>query len=172
MGSPKALLPWRDSTLLDCAIDAARSASVDHIVVVLGPATRELNLSVQTAFNPSPESGRSTSIRLGAATLPDALDAVLIQSVDQPTTPDILNALFTTIGDTAEVAVPTYKGKRGHPVCFAGHLLGELLTITEADQGLRAVVRRHAVTEVPVEDESVIWNLNDPAAYAEARARA
>ena len=171
MGSPKALLPWRDSTLLDHALAELRLARVDKVVVVLGPATRHLTLSVQTTFNPSPESGRSTSIRLGAAALPDDVDAVLIQSVDQPTTSDVLTRLFETIALNTDVAVPTFHGRRGHPVCFAGALLAELRAVSEQDQGLRALVRRHTVTEVPVEDESIIWNLNDPAAYAAARTK-
>ena len=48
----------------------------------------------------------------------------------------------------------------------------ELENLDEESQGLRSVVRSHVVTEVAVEDESVIWNLNDPDAYAAARARA
>jgi CTP:molybdopterin cytidylyltransferase MocA len=68
--------------------------------------------------------------------------------------------------------VPTFRGRRGHPVCFDGGLLTQLRGVSEEDQGLRAVVRRHAVTEVAVEDEAVLWNLNDPNAYAAAKASA
>ena len=170
MGTPKALLPWGSATLLDHAIGEMRSASVDHVVVVVGPATRHLHLDVETVFNPDPATGRSASIRLGCGALPEGLTAVLIQSVDQPVPAHILGKLFDTVGQLADVAVPTYKGRRGHPVCFAGRLLGELRTVSEEDEGLRAVVRRHRVAEVSVDDESVVWNLNDPAAYAAARA--
>ncbi|HET6315594.1 MAG TPA: nucleotidyltransferase family protein [Chloroflexota bacterium] len=165
MGTPKALLPWRGTTLLDHALEQARSASVSEIVVVLGPATVHLRLDCKTAFNPAPESGRSTSIRVGAAELADDLEAILIQSVDQPVPREVLEALF---GAAAEVAIPTYGGRRGHPVCVSSALLEELRAVTEEEQGLRAVVRRHAVTEVAVDDASVLWNLNDPAAYAAA----
>ena len=171
MGTPKALLPWGDSTLLDHAIREVHAAGADAVVVVVGPATRHVNISVATVFNPAPESGRSASIRLGCAALPD-VDAVVIQSVDQPTTADILEDLFSAVSGDVAVAIPTYKGKRGHPVCFAGRLLPELRDVTEEDEGLRAVVRRHIVHEVAVDSESVVWNLNDPAAYAEARAKA
>jgi molybdenum cofactor cytidylyltransferase len=168
MGSPKALLEWRGSTLLEYAIDQARVASVSDLVVVLGPATRHLSLETPTVFNPEPETGRSTSIRLGASALGDDPSAVLVQSVDQPVPADVLRTLF---GVQAEVAIPTFKGRRGHPVCLAGSLLEELRQVDEASEGLRAVVRRHRVVEVPVDDESVVWNLNDPAAYEAARVR-
>ena len=168
MGSPKALLPWGGTTLLAHALVQARLANVGDIVVVLGPATRDLQLSgCRVAFNPEPETGRSASLRLGGAELPTDLDAILVQSVDQPTTHDVLEALFGAI-PPAQIAIPTYDGRRGHPICLSGALLSELRAVTEEEQGLRSVVRRHTTTEVPVTTESVIWNLNDPAAYAAA----
>src|SRR5437588_6485928 len=42
MGSPKALLPWGEGTLLEYVLQQARAAAVEDIVVVLGPATRHL----------------------------------------------------------------------------------------------------------------------------------
>ena len=168
MGSPKALLAWRGTTLLEYALAQARLAGVSELVVVLGPATRHLNLAVSSVLNPEPESGRSTSIRLGASALTSHPDAILVQSVDQPVPHTVLDALFST---EADIVIPTYRGHRGHPVCLAGALLGELQEVNEASEGLRAVVRRHTVTEVAVDDESVVWNLNDPSAYQAARVR-
>ncbi|HKV29135.1 MAG TPA: hypothetical protein VJN90_12765, partial [Candidatus Acidoferrales bacterium] len=59
---------------------------------------------------------------------------------------------------------PTYHGKRGHPVIFPAALYAELLAAPE-NIGARAVVRVHAADaiEVPVEEEGVVINLNDPA---------
>jgi CTP:molybdopterin cytidylyltransferase MocA len=170
MGSPKALLQWRGSTLIEHAIQTARVAGADQIVVVVGPATRHVRLDATTVFNPTPESGRSASIRLGAETISGTPAGILVQSVDQPVEAEVVTALFQAIEGEAEVAVPTYQARRGHPVCVAGQLLGELREVSEASAGLRAVVRRHVVTEVQVATESVVWNLNDPGAYAAARA--
>jgi molybdenum cofactor cytidylyltransferase len=168
MGTPKALLPWAGSTMVEYAIEQARLATVTDVVVVLGPATQHLRLDAVTVVNPEPETGRSTSIRLGAAALEDEVESVVVQSVDQPVPNTVLECLLAAGG---EVAIPTYQGRRGHPVCFAGALLRELREVSELDEGLRAVVRRHTVTEVPVDTESVVWNLNDPGAYAAAVAK-
>ena len=174
MGTPKALLPWRDTTLLQYALTQAHAVPVEEIVVVLGPSTRHLEgrLSASVAINPEPETGRSASIRLGSALLSDGVEAILVQSVDQPCSTDIIAALFGAIDGGAAVAVPTHAGRRGHPICVSGHLLHELRAVTEEEEGLRSIVRRHRheLVEVPVESESVVWNLNDPAAYAAARA--
>ena len=171
MGTPKALLPWGASTLLGHAVAQARAAGAHEIVVVLGPATRDVSVpGCRVTYNPSPETGRSASIRLGAADLPDGLAAILLQSVDQPTAAEVSAALYAALAPPCLVAIPTFGGRRGHPLCLSGTLRQELSELTEAEQGLRAVVRRHAdaLIEVPVSAESVVWNLNDPAAYAAA----
>ena len=168
MGQPKALLAWRGSTLVDYAIQQARLAGVEDLAVVLGPATRDLRLDALIAFNADPETGRSTSIRLGTERLADDVTAVLIQSVDQPVPAEVIQMLFQTVESGARVAIPTFRGRRGHPVCFSGELLSDLRSVSEDAQGLRGVVRRHSTTEVAVDSEAVIWNLNDPAAYAAA----
>jgi molybdenum cofactor cytidylyltransferase len=171
MGSPKALLAWRGTTLLGHAIRALRAARVEHPVVVLGVHHEAVEARVPeladtlVRLNLDEASGRSTSIRIGAAALADAIASVVVQSVDQPCEAELLNRLFEAHG---EVVVPSRAGRRGHPVCVAGWLLPELRAVTEAEEGLRAVVRRHAVLEIPVADDTVFWNLNDPQAYAAA----
>jgi molybdenum cofactor cytidylyltransferase len=173
MGTPKALLAWNGTTLLEYVVEQARAAAVDQIVVVLGPATQHLVMpNVILALNPRPETGRSASIRIGSEALRDDVSVVLVQSVDQPCRVDVLNALFEAVAHGSDVAVPTYQGRRGHPVCFAGSLMPELRAVTDEDEGLRSVVRRHAehLVKVPVQSEAVLWNLNDPAAYAAAQA--
>jgi len=173
MGTPKALLAWGNTTLLDHALQQARTAGVEHLVVVLGPATRHLRLDALIVFNPDPASGRSASIRLASQALGDGVRSVLVQSVDQPVAADVIVALFEAIERGSDIAVPVYQGRRGHPICVAGSLLPELRDVNEEAEGLRSVVRRHAarLVEVPVDAESVTWNLNDPAAYAAAAAR-
>jgi molybdenum cofactor cytidylyltransferase len=61
------------------------------------------------------------------------------------------------------IVLPTFRGKRGHPVIFARRLYDELLA-APLDKGARTVVWAHAqeVLEVPTEEEGVVMNLNDP----------
>jgi molybdenum cofactor cytidylyltransferase len=69
------------------------------------------------------------------------------------------------------VALPTFRGKRGHPVIFRSTLYDELLAASP-EIGARQVVWAHAddVAEVPVEEEGVILNINDPEALKRAQA--
>jgi molybdenum cofactor cytidylyltransferase len=65
--------------------------------------------------------------------------------------------------------LPTFRGKRGHPVIFAKRLFRELLD-APAEKGARSVVWAHAaeVLEVPTDEEGVLLNLNDPDALRRA----
>jgi molybdenum cofactor cytidylyltransferase len=65
--------------------------------------------------------------------------------------------------DKKAIVLPTYKGRRGHPVIFSAALYGELLA-APTDKGARAVVWAHAgdVLEVPTDEEGVVLNINDP----------
>jgi molybdenum cofactor cytidylyltransferase len=177
MGEPKALLAWGDTTLLGYCLRQLRDAGVAHVVVVLGTqheriraATAELE-GVPVVLNLDEAAGRSGSIRTGASALPDDLESVVIQSVDQPCPADVLRALLAALSRPAvEVVVPTFDGRRGHPIGVAGRVVHELRQVDEASEGLRRVVRAHRVTEVAVKSAAVLWNLNDPAAYARALA--
>jgi CTP:molybdopterin cytidylyltransferase MocA len=179
MGSPKALLPWDGTTLLDYAVGQLSAAGASSIVVVLGAHVERVRHALPSspglvvAVNPRFAAGRSSSIRVGAEALPPGATAVLVQAVDQPCPASVIELLYRAVETTgANVAVPVFGSRRGHPVCVSGRLVPELATVQEEDQGLRAVVRRHADTavEVPVPTASIFLNLNDPAAYAAAYA--
>jgi molybdenum cofactor cytidylyltransferase len=62
------------------------------------------------------------------------------------------------------IILPTYHGRRGHPVLFRNFLFSELMT-APMETGARAVVRAHSndIASVPTEEEGVILNLDDPA---------
>jgi molybdenum cofactor cytidylyltransferase len=176
MGSAKALLAWRGTSLLGFAVAQMRAAGVGvgEIVVVLGVAHDEIEGVVPelrgtiVRLNLDESSGRSASIRIGALAIGDSVARVIVQSVDQPCEGELIRRLLETEG---EIVAPARNGRRGHPVCFSGRLLGELRSVSEETEGLRAVVRRHAVTEVEVASDAVFWNLNTPEAYQAAVAR-
>lgn len=172
MGTPKALLPWSGTTLLQYAIDQARAAQVTDIIVALGPALAHMadDLGVTTVLNPDPETGRAASIQLAARAAQGDAKAVLVQSVDQPIAAAISDRLLAAIEGGATAAVPVFEGRRGHPVACAGALLPELRALASEPQGLRSLLGRHthALVEVGVDSEAVLWNLNDFRMYASA----
>lgn len=82
--------------------------------------------------------------------------------------PEVRGWLERPAGTTADQAIvmPTFQGRRGHPVLFAASLFDELRAAPPI-QGARYVVHQHAadILVVPTEEEGIVLNTNDPAAF-------
>jgi molybdenum cofactor cytidylyltransferase len=67
----------------------------------------------------------------------------------------------------AAVVLPTYQGRRGHPVLFSAKVYRELES-APLETGARAVVWAHAsdVREFQTIEEGCVLNLNDPETFA------
>jgi molybdenum cofactor cytidylyltransferase len=178
MGQLKALLPWQGVSLLAHQVSALKEAGVDHIIVVLGHRSHELQpmledqAGVTTVLNPDYLQGKTTSIKAGVGILSqDKIAALLILNVDQPRSAKTIHDLLEShrSGD-ALITVPTYRGKGGHPIVLSPSLIPELLSINEETQGMKAVVQRHRdqTQKVEMEGPEVLWDLNTPEQYQEA----
>ncbi len=70
-------------------------------------------------------------------------DGWVIALADMPfLMPSTISAVARAIAKSGRIAVPSYKGTRGHPVGFGKRYLRELLAL-EGDAGARAVIERH-----------------------------
>ena len=180
MGTAKPLLEWGGSTLIEYQLAQLKEPPLDRLVVVLGhradevlPYVRSAGPDVVGVINELYADGRASSLRVGAAALPDDITAILVLSVDQPRPHDVIARLVDVHRHSGSlITVPTYDEKRGHPPLLDGSLLPELREVNEATQGLRAVIERHAadVNELPFETSSVLLDLNRPQEYQKARA--
>ncbi len=180
MGTAKPLLEWGGNTLIEYQLAQLKEPPVDRLVVVLGhradevlPYVRSAGPDVVVVVNEMYAEGRASSLRLGAAALPDDTTAILVLSVDQPRPHDVIARLVDVHRHSGSlITVPTYDDRRGHPPLLDGSLLPELREVNEATQGLRAVIERHAadVTELPFETSAVLLDLNRPQEYQKARA--
>lgn len=180
MGSPKALLEYQGRPFLEHLLQITRHPKIVTTRIVLGAGVEEirrrLSLAEETVvLNPDWEQGQLSSIQVAIRSLPQTgLDGMLLCLIDHPLiSPAVVAALIHAFYESGKrIALPTYKGKRGHPVIFASSLFEELLTAS-VEQGARAVVWAHAreVMEVPTDEEGVVLNLNDPDALGRALLR-
>jgi CTP:molybdopterin cytidylyltransferase MocA len=179
MGSPKALLDWGGRPLVVYQLEQLRLAGCDPVLVVTGHMAGAVEVAAQhsrvtVVRNPAYREGRATSVRAAAQALRSDIYAVLLLNVDQPRRAAALSRLIAAHRSGGQlITLPTFEGKRGHPVIFAGSLLGELRAVDEASEGLRAVSRRHAADrrEVVFPSDEVLLDCNDQAAYERALAR-
>ena len=174
MGADKALLKWGDTTFLEHLRAVLKNAGVSLVRVVLGAnaegVLKQIRLPpVEVVLNRQWHQGMLTSVVAGLDSLPHGLvDAALVCLVDHPC---VSSALIRTLVEKFHttgklVVLPTCQGRRGHPVVFAAKLFDELRAAPLA-VGARHVVRQHPadVLEVPTDEEGVLLNINDPAAY-------
>ena len=75
--------------------------------------------------------------------------------------PETIRALAATIEQGAHIAAPVYEGRRGNPVAFSSYHLPLLLAL-EGDQGARAILKTHAVSELVVDDVGVVRDIDTP----------
>ena len=175
MGRPKALLPWRDSSLLRHQVTALANAGAERVVVVLGHQPENLLPEMQGltgvdwVINSDYLQGKTTSIKTGVRTvIEDRPDCLLLLNVDQPRSADVISRVLQEHrSGRALVTIPTCSGKGGHPIVLDGSLLDELLDINEETLGIKAVVQRHgeSVRRVELGIPEVLWDMNTPEQY-------
>lgn len=176
MGFPKALLVYRGATFLKSVLDASVAAGLDPVMVILGRDAPKILTSVDLhgitiLKNGTPETGQIGSIKIGLTEIINhPVEAVVVWPVDQPhvqvATVERVVERFREAGEA--ISIPTYEGRRGHPVLFARSVFEELLAAPE-DEGARSVVRAspERVVEVPVRDPAILEDIDTPEAYEE-----
>ena len=170
MGSPKALIPFRGIRFVQHLVNATHHSRVGVTRIVLGAGAEEIQpkLGVDPTWivvNHGWKQGQLSSIQAGVRSLPEKTEGMILCPVDHPLVSGNLISQLIKQFDSSEklIALPTFRGRRGHPVIFRASLYAELLAATP-DVGAREVVWNHAqdIIEVPTEDEGVVLNLNDP----------
>lgn len=137
LGQPKQLLPFRGTTLLGWVVSQAQHGTwLDEIVVVLGRASNEIRQrvdcrDVRVVENVVFSEGCSSSYRSGIAALSSDSEAIMIILGDQPNIePEIIDRVAQEWQTgTAQIAVCSYRGRRGHPMIFARTMFDQLLTL-------------------------------------------
>lgn len=171
MGTPKALLPYQGSTFLQHLIQVTRHPRVGLTKIVLGAGAQVIRDTLHldepsVVINDEWEKGQLSSIQAAVRSLHAAgTEGMILCPVDHPlVSANLVARLIEQFDSTGNlVALPTYQGRRGHPVIFRAALYDELLEAS-ATVGARQVVWAHRdeVLEVPTNEEGIILNLNDP----------
>ncbi|MGA2481598.1 MAG: nucleotidyltransferase family protein [Candidatus Acidiferrales bacterium] len=181
MGAPKALVPFQGRPFLEHLLQITRHPRIGVRRVVLGAHAVAISHRLplephEVVINEEWEKGQLSSLHAAIHSLPcgpecagKATRGMLVCLVDHPlVSAELVDALIRAFYTTRKlIAVPTYRGKRGHPVIFSSQLYEELLA-APLEVGARAVLWAHKadVVEVHTEEEGVVLNLNDPEALS------
>ncbi len=174
MGTVKQLLPWKESTLLEHAIEQLRGAKIDELVVVLGANAEVIRAKitlpdVDFTVNSEWEKGMSTSIATGLrqmrAETPD-IQSVLIALVDQPLLDsNYYNKLINIyIGNSFKIVSSKYSGRMGVPALFDRDYFENLMNLT-GQEGARRLLRGEVIPVGEVSAEELAVDLDTKAEY-------
>ena len=177
MGRPKALLDWRGAPLIRWQAEQL-AAACGLVIPVLGARAPEIAAALPVLSNIRPvrnrawQRGRSSSIRTAARAVPANAQTIVIASVDQPTTTEIVQILLARLQDdpTTQIALPRRNDRNGHPIALRADLLPQLLQVNERTQGLKSLRRQQAANTAFIEtdDPVILLDLNSPADYERA----
>lgn len=177
MGTPKALIRYRGTTFVGHLLEVTKHPRIGIVRIVLGAGADEIRkrLQLDTAsvvLNLDWPKGQLSSIQAAVRSLPrESTAGLILCPVDHPVVSAELMALLIAEFDSSgkPIVLPTYRGRRGHPVIFRASLYHELLAASP-EVGARQVVWAHQadVVEIPTEEEGVVLNLNDPEALKRA----
>ncbi len=174
MGKLKALLPFGDRTVIEQVVHALLQADLDGVAVVLGQRAPEIAAvlepwPVQVLYNDRYRDGMTSSVQVALQQITPVPDAYLLALVDQPhlghePAQRVLEAYAQT--PTQGLVIPTYQGKRGHPIVLNSQYRQEVLALGR-EQGLNRVTRGHPETtlEIPLADDFILYDMDYPEEY-------
>lgn len=178
MGQPKMVLPWGGQTVIGRVVQVLVEAGVAEIVAVTGGARQQVEaalagLPARTVFNQRfEEDDMTVSLQAGLQALPAEIQACLVALGDQPQIePGIVTAVIDAFRSSgAELVIPSYQMRRGHPWLVGRSLWGEIQALHAPDT-LRDFINRHAdqIHYLNVNNPGVLKDLDTPDDYERER---
>lgn len=168
MGKEKLSLPWGKKTIFEHCLRTILRSEASEVIIVLNDRMKETahrldKKGVKVVLNPAYRKGMGTSIRCGLKVLDPKSDGILIALGDQPfVKTQTINALIGAFKKgKGGIIVPSFRGRRGHPVIFHRKYEEELLRL-RGDAGGKTIVMKHPedVRIIPVKSEGVIRDID------------
>ena len=168
MGCPKLLLPFRGDTVVGSLVRALREGGISDIVLVTAPGDEMLQAwgaeaGVRVVVNPAPERGMLSTILEGIAAI-DGNRPLAVCPADLPAL--LPSTVRTVLSSGSPLAVPSYQGRRGHPLVISPELIPEIRTL-HLEVGLRELLDRHPekLRVIEVDDPGAVRDVDTPEEY-------
>lgn len=169
----KPLLPYRDSTVIECTVGAVLKA-VPRAVVVLGNHADEVERVLKNRFGDSinivrnpdyRETDMLRSVQIGLEAVGEC-DGFLLLPGDMPAVgSDTLKALIEAFDGEHMVTFPSRNGRKGHPPLIAASLIPTIQSY-RGDGGLRAILSDVPQKVIELSDRGITADLDTPEDYA------
>jgi len=178
MGRPKLLLPMAGKPVIARLLGALDHPAIPARVVVVRPDDEPLRAAAAAGgahvVQPDlPPAEMRTSVELAVREIarrfaPAEADAWLLVPADHPVLePSLIDELIAGWKSTrAQILVPTFNGRRGHPTLFRWEWAERIAEIPP-DRGLDWLLEHYAgqVVEFPVSTDLILCDLDTPDDY-------
>jgi broad specificity phosphatase PhoE/CTP:molybdopterin cytidylyltransferase MocA len=174
MGQMKALMEIGGNTLLQRNINLFQSLQRKSILVVTGHEHERVVDSIVTqgvipVVNHHYKKGMFSSIQVGLQHVQQCKIGCFLMPVDFPLVKkETLRLIMKVVAaNPGKLVVPTFHGKKGHPLYIPSLYFQEILA-HQGTNGLKEITEKHRTefVKVPVEDEGVVLDMDDPEAFA------
>ena len=177
MGTPKQLLPFGQSTIIETVIDNLLHSKLDNVIVVVGYQASLIQSKIkshpiQIAFNPNYHDGMLSSAQCGIRSLPKSAVAFAITLVDQPLiTPDLINIVIDAHRKNSDgITIPRFNNQRGHPTIFDRRYVETILALDQNSGGVRSILQTYAddIFHANVNSDRILQDIDEREDYKRA----
>ena len=161
----------KNVTVLEFLLGSILASKIDQVLVIVGhdakaiiKIVQKVDPSIRTVINPNyKRGGMSSSIRRG---MEEALNshAIMITPADIPLIPsevlDLLIDLYLT--NSPLIIIPTYRGRKGHPILISSNLFKYVLGISEDRKGLKEVINlfKGEIAYLPTNSQGILYDID------------
>jgi len=170
MGMPKALvqIPNTDKSFLAAQVEKLSAFSCLSLNVVVGASGKQVislvknnRLPVHIVENLNWEDGQFSSLFVGLKQVFKNSEWVLVLPVDSlGVKHSTFEKLLFCKDKIFDALIPTFKGRRGHPVLLSNQFCKKCLLLNPKNSRLDAMLREALVLEVEVDDSGIRHNVN------------
>jgi molybdenum cofactor cytidylyltransferase len=172
MGFPKALLPIGNEVFVTRIVGIVERLALAQPLVVIGRHAAQIEPVIagraRVIVNPDPGRGQLSSIQLALVDVKPEIVGALVWPVDQPAiSAELVEALVQRfIASEPPIALPSYRGRQGHPAVFHRSLFEALLRLP-SDRGAKGLVlqQREHILVMPTDEAAVIDDIDTPEDY-------
>ncbi len=173
MGTPKMLLSYGESTIIETVIDRIGQSSLQHIMVVVGAGkdavlNKMKGRELSTCVNPEYHEGMYSSVMCGFKAIPKEAGAIIVFLGDQPMVrPELIDRIIDAWQESGKgIIIPVHQKKRGHPVLIDARYRDEVLHL-DPENGLRSLMSRHAedIFELDTNFPSILRDIDTASDY-------
>lgn len=156
----KLMLRVNGKAILEKTIESLE-AVCDNIIVVTGSRAEDIesligsSAKVEVVYNPDYERGMYSSVKAGLKSIKG--ERIFILPGDCPLIKTVTSKEMLSIDSS--IVIPTFNGDNGHPVLI-DRAEAELIIADIIHSSLREYLMDRIVTECPVEDPGILWDID------------